>query len=249
LYSFLKANKDSFKNNDEETNRLPDLVTKHNILIDMIIKQVDPNGLKVYGNIQFNIMLFTLKTSSSDVVELSKVNKLSIVNIDQCVNKLKDYYKINDMLVVKTEQKNEQKSGQDNNISINYFNILTRQPLDKAICQGLSLKIPVVLGSKDREDYLNFMNKGVDIYNSRHPAFRTRCYSFTDPNTDYDTTLDYRIKNYLRNRTECFQTGCSYSGMSLDGYVDCQCDNSFETTSQAEQHLFSCTAYVRVMLY
>jgi hypothetical protein len=214
----------------------------------MIIKQIATASTRLFGNVNFNTMIMLSSQVYLDqALNLAKANGLSIPDISGCITILKESYKLDDIMIVKSEDKTIDNRS-DKSITVSYFNLSTRQPLDKTKCQGMKLQLPVNLSPKDREDYLKFQNIGIDIYNSGHPAFRTKCFTFTDPSTDFDTTLDYRIKNYMRNRTECVNTGCSYSGMSLDGYVDCQCETGMQMKGFEidRSDILTCAGSVRV---
>jgi hypothetical protein len=232
------------------------IIQEHHELLNNIIKKIDPTKIKIFGSTQFNTQIILSNLNSiNEASDIAKSHNLTIIEYDTCVQKLKDFHKINDdIMIVKSEEKVYIDSGLINNLNVSYYNQFTRAKLNNTICDISmgKISIPINMPALEKEKYERYNSIGIDIYNPNQPAFRTKCYAFTDPDTGYDTTLSYRLSNLLKNRTECTDNGCVYAGFTTkDGSVSCDCGKIIEPLSFIDERssLLTCTGQVRVYKY
>jgi hypothetical protein len=235
------------------------LVNDTHKLFSRIIQTIDPNVTKIFGNTQFSAqVLLSNNISQSEANDVSKIHNLTAITLDSdCITQLKNVYKIDgDIIIIKTENKiiKDDKSIQSE-IDIEYYNPTTKEQLDKSKCKSNSnmIKIPLSLSTKDKELFGKLRQQGIDVFNSHQPAFRTNCAPLTDPITQYDTTLSYRINNYQQNRTDCLDLGCVYDSFSLEGYISCNCSNTnttnniYQNDEPSSTSILGCTNQISVI--
>jgi hypothetical protein len=234
LFSLIKIQEKGYKTrlldilSTDQTLSYDDIVSRHETLLGLIIKTIDPTKRKIFGNTQFNAQLVLSDiTKQEESYGITKFHNLTVVKFTDCVDKLKVDYNLNDILVVKTEEKYITGNKIQNNVTVSYYNLYTRDLLDGSKCNKKvnTLDIPVLITPEEKKKYIALKEKGIDIYNPHDPAFRTRCASIIDPETDYDTTLTFRLDNFFRNATECEDNGCVYKSLDPDGYINCSCDS------------------------
>jgi hypothetical protein len=274
LYSLLKIKQSSFKlrylervtsvvnfkENDtkqtDESITYTALIDKHYQLLSLIIKTVDTGIQNIFGNNLFNTQLATSGPNlRDDFITNAKAQNLTIISYTDCVHTLLSHYNNeNDILVVKSEAKLLTEGNTlKNDIKVQYYGARSRKLLDSSQCEKekRSIQIPVNLPAEERTKYNRFKGLGIDVYNSDDHAFTTRCYTFTDPDTQYDTTLNSRITNYFKNRTECLENDCTYKGMTLEWYVNCDCGDDLETTPvdpyYKSSNILNCIQHVSVV--
>jgi hypothetical protein len=211
-------------------------VTTHDHLVDKIIKNVNPNITKIFGNTEFNTQVtLSNKISLQESKNISNYHNISTIKED-CIDKLKSEYNIDsDILIVKSEDKIYKNNSFIYVINTNYYNPITKQKLDKTKCTEIrhEVKISMPFSIKEKEIITQLKNQGIDVFNKSDPAFKTSCISYIDPQTDYDTTLNYRINKFLSNTTDCSNNGCSYSSYNTDGFINCDCyDGTSEQRSR-----------------
>jgi hypothetical protein len=200
---------------------------------------------KIYGNTQFNTqVILSNKLSRGEAAVLAKNHNITIFSDEDCVDKLKEHYQIvEDIMIVKTEEKILDISNQVNNrVTLLYYNLNTRGALDKNICKSTStsMKMPITLSPEESAAYQKYKKMGIDIFNATQ-FNRISCYTYSNDDSGVSLT------NLINNRTECSQSGCTHSGLSDDGLLNCNCDEESQTNStDAEFGLLSCVGEVGV---
>jgi Rieske Fe-S protein len=201
-------------------------VTTHDHLVDKIIKNVNPNITKIFGNTEFNTQVtLSNKISLQESKNISNYHNISTIQED-CIDKLKSEYNIySDILIVKSQDKIYKNNSFIYVINTNYYNPITKQKLDNTKCNQIryEVKIPIPFSTKEKEIITQLKDQGIDVFNKSDLAFKTSCVSYIDPQTDYDTTLNYRINKFLSNTTDCSNNGCSYNHYNTDGFINCDC--------------------------
>jgi hypothetical protein len=236
---------------------IEELTSNHNKLLKKIIHNSDLTGLKIFGNIHYNTQITSsTKDAIAEATAIAKHHNITATGFDTCITELKKKYKLNDddITIIKSEGKVESKGNTvKNSIDVSYYNSNTKEILDKSSCKTdkSTIQIPVVMTDDEKRTYEKFKIQGLDLYDPTQQAFRSKCFSFSDPN-EVDTTLDYRISNYLVNRTECFDNGCVYLNITGDGFINCDCSGSAvdntasDTFPDGDSNLLACAGYVQV---
>jgi len=83
--------------------------------------------------------------------------------------------------------------------------------------------------------YKRLSSSGVDMFDPNSEAFRSRCYILKDPETNKDTTANYRINKYFGNKTAECADNCKYEGLDEYGYVLCNCTGLPKGEQKANQ--------------
>jgi hypothetical protein len=226
------------------------------MVIDRLIQIIDPVVDPIAGNTDYNIQVsLTNDDSQKNATVIAKHHNISQVNYDNdCVKSLKDEYKIkDDIMVVKTEKKVKVNGTATTKINIDYYNQKTREKLNKTKCKKAKpdIKIKVAVTTMEKAKATKFRTQGIDVFNPNDPAFRTNCFSFVDPNTEFDTTLNYRINNYFINKADCLANGCNYKNLGDDDYMTCDCNNggtSFNATAPSGSNILACSGQINVIL-
>jgi hypothetical protein len=239
-----------------------DIATNNNKLIDKIIKTVDPGKTKIFGNTDFNTQIMLSNSGAlKEAEDISKYHNVTIINSTDCVDKLKIFYNINkDLLIVKTEDSRFNTNNlMATEINIDFYNLNTRELLNKTLCNTdkKEIKLPIQLTAVEASKYNKLKESGIDMFSSANIAFRTNCFSYVDPDIEYDTTLNYRVDTYLKYRTDCVKQGCTYKEISSDGYIICTCNDeggnslnvteSTDTNDDYKNNLLECSGKIQVL--
>jgi hypothetical protein len=158
---------------------------------------------------------------------------LAVVDLTECIKLLKEHYNITtDLIIVKTDKDptvstvSQTTSTTSKAVSVNIYDPTTRKKLDMSICNDVDIKTPMTDKSQ-LQQYQDMKDRNIDIFDPNDPAFTDRCFQYVDNTTGMDTTLNWRIKNYLQNNTiSCSSragTNCTYRGIDDNGYVICKC--------------------------
>jgi hypothetical protein len=249
----------SLSHSMEIVNENANLVRLNKQLTTKIISTVNLNTTKIFGNTEFNTQIMLSNSKAlSEAADIAKNHNLTIVQYDSCIDQLKKQYKIKgDILIVKTEQKVFQDTTFENIVDIEYYNPDTRERLEKGICTTVktAIQVPVKLSKTERESYDKLIAQGVDMLNPKDRAFVSKCVTLIDPATDYDTTMSFRINNYLKPRSECILNGCGYKNFTTEGYINCDCtkppsDNDAKSNylDIIDSNLLTCTPDITVKI-
>jgi hypothetical protein len=88
----------------------------------------------------------------------------------------------------------------------------------------MNITLPVYgLSVEAMSKYQTYYNSGIEIYDPTSNAFVDRCFSFIDPITGYDTTLNFRIQNYFNGLAASCGGRCKYAYISTDYRMLCSC--------------------------
>jgi hypothetical protein len=173
---------------------------------------------------------------------------LTIIESDECIEKLQKAYNITaDLIIAKTEEKN----GTTAKINIEYYNPVSRELLDKSYCteQVISIKVPIVLTTSEQQRYNRLKKDGIDSFNPNDEAFNSNCLSYIDSETGYDTTLGYRMRSYFTNRPECLANNCEYKGMEKDNsYINCECRGGWKVSEGFSNNILTCSTKIKVSI-
>ena len=167
---------------------------------------------------------YELKIAPMGVKEEGKTS----IDFLSCENKLREHYVLNqsDILTVfQTEMKTTNKNSLTNNVQYIVYNGKTQ--LDLSFCSGEQILINYTLKNDsyfNKTMYTNFLEKGIDIFNSSDLFFYDICYSYSDGGSDM--ILSDRISEIYQNYSLC-DRGCYYNGINVGNStnltVSCSC--------------------------
>jgi hypothetical protein len=200
-------------------------------IYNITAKHIDLNNNKIFGNEYiYSQILYSNRDAQKEATKIAQQNNVAVIDFDnECIDAIKSSNNIvKDILVLKTEENFMQSDFTiRTSIKVDYLNPGNFKRLNSDVCKNnkqTKIKLPLSLSDMDAKLYRKFQADGIDIFNPLEPAFRTRCFSYVDYDIDYDTTLNYRRKNYFQNRTDCQENGCVYESYSTDGYITCKCN-------------------------
>jgi hypothetical protein len=187
----------------------------------------------VVGNIYLSSQIIKANNSTMDEwLSDSLTNGLSIVNVSQCITKIKSYYNIsnNDNLtVIKTDtdaslgvENDDDTPAGSKEVQINIY--YDNKKLNISVCDqsDINIKIPIDNSTMfNITKYNLFKEQGIDIFDPNDPYFTSRCNSYSSDG--YDTTVNMRLKNLYTNISISCSDGCRYDGIDEYNYVKCDC--------------------------
>ena len=159
--------------------------------------------------------------------KMSANDRLTIIDLGNCEQKLKNYYHINEpLLIVQAEQYTDK--AYEKNVKYEVYNPITYANLELSHCENtqISMYIPVNLTEEAENFYKQLIDQGYDPFNINDKFYREICTPYTSENGT-DVLLDDReefIYNSIVNETLCPEN-CEYSAYMLDKkYLKCDCD-------------------------
>lgn len=213
----LGTNKGYFNSNDD--------LSKIKVLVKSYIEEFNykNNHISLYTNDVFKILIY--KNSEC----FTKLNLyIPSVDFNDCYDKVKSYYSINEDLVIVIVEK----LGQNNPYTLySFYHPISSQKLDaEKICQNISITVKENLYSLLDETSPNYNNlisltdQKINIFDLSDSFYTDLCYDYESP-YDKDVPLADRIKVFYPNVTLC-DSGCTNKGINLDDMTSI-CDCSF----------------------
>ena len=195
-----------------------------NVADNSILRYTSKDAI-INGN-NFSIQIFRLN-EIEEVNEISKMYKLSTIDINDCANYLKKYYEIpenQDLIIIKIDKN-------ITNCSVNsveyYIYDFDGNLLDSSLCSDYPISVSKSIINEELINFelaKNFIEEGIDIYDASNPFFNEICYLFSSINNT-DITLSDRRKYIYQNVSFC-EIGCEYKGIDYDtSTVNCKCDS------------------------
>jgi hypothetical protein len=178
------------------------------------------------------------RSNNLDVYRSNSVeNGLAVVNIEECLKKLRAYYNLDDsetLNIAKTDTTSELDDYASNigtkKVSLSIYTVHDNKELNISICNDNSIKIKIPLNnvtSVITANYSKYMNESIDIYNPNDEMFISKCYKYTMNGSD--TTVNYRRSNIFANKTISCNSECKYIGIDTNGYIECDCNGILNT--------------------
>lgn len=197
---------------------------------------ITDNSSLLMQNDMFSIQVATDDESAqSDMNEKALQDRLSIVNLTNCINTIKSIYNISNdtsLIVTKIDYDSslnidiQNKTLVSNSVRYALLNSVTKQKYNISLCSNtnITIKVPIKNTEALNLDLYHNLSYTLDIFNPNSTGFNTRCFYLQDNNTNYDTTVDFRRQNYYQNLTSnCYGSVCNYTQIDENNYVDCQC--------------------------
>jgi hypothetical protein len=160
-------------------------------------------------------------------------NHLSIIDLDKCIEKLKQYYNTtDDFIISKTQYSSLLKINTNETVSdstsLKIYNIHTRNEINMSLCNNTNItyKFPLSENIKNGMNLTAFKilnDSGIDVFNPNSSSFTSVCSTHIDDTTEYDTTINYRRQNYFQNKSIQCSGNCQYEGIDENYYVNCNC--------------------------
>jgi hypothetical protein len=163
------------------------------------------NHATLYDNDFYNILVYK---NPSIINDLSL--KMSKVDFQDCYDKVKAFYHIEEDLVITVVDK---KNTNNPSSSYSFFHPKSGIKLDaKTICKDDNIKIHENMlefldeNNKYYEGQIHLLNQGINLFDMNDPFYNDICFDFDNP-LKKDIPLKFRIKYFFPNATLC-DNGC-----------------------------------------
>ena len=208
------------------------------ILINYPLNELnDDVGLIIEGKGDF---MFQITNTEKEKLILNGKNKskneLSIIELDECENILKDYYHIDRnkyLIIIKYEKITN--ISLDRLIQYEVYEPLNKTKLNLSICDNKPINIytPLKLSEELNNLYHELKMKGYDLFNINSSFYQDICTPFKSPNGT-DVLLSDRINYYYNNNETICQSNCQFSDYLFEEkLLKCKCDfNNSETKTK-----------------
>ena len=141
---------------------------------------------------------------------------------EECIDILKDYYKINDFTF---EVINYIRDNQPNQIQYFIFNTKTGDNLDLSLCNKTTNEVLIQISSLKKVDnkiVKKLSTEGINVFDLKSDFFTDICYQYSSEEGN-DITLEDRVANYFQNMTLC-DDNCKFNNINLDSLTaNCSC--------------------------
>lgn len=223
---------------------------KPKICLEELTKKVKEEFSQMYSKNKGQIFYYeditlqiynTTQKGKEEAYNKSFQDKLSKINIDECEQKLREFYNISlaiPLIIVKLDI--DLKNSTTNQVEYSIYS-QEGEKIDLSPCNETPVEIfyPIVENENLNLNLAkNLSEKNIDIYNSSHPFFNDICFTFKSQyNTD--VTLQDRQKEYFVNTSFCDE-GCCYNGINLsNSYAGCKCKIKKEISFEKVFKVFS----------
>jgi hypothetical protein len=127
--------------------------------------------------------------------EFENNQDISIIDLGQCENKLKEYYGLNESdSLIYLKQENKSAKSTEKNFQYEVFEPYNFTRLNLSICEGdtINLYIKIDLSEETKEIYESMKSMGYNMFNIKDPFYQDICIPYTYKN-NIDILLSDRI--------------------------------------------------------
>ena len=218
----------------------------YNYMLQILSKYEPEEEKSIYFKTESN-MTFEITTTAKEKNELngnSIKDNLTIIDIDECENILRDFYDINEnisLIFLKSENLNSIPS--EKNVQYEIYEALNKTKLNLSLCEGtnINLYFPIELNSQTQKLYDDLNKQGYDIFNMQDKFYQDICTPYKSENGT-DILLSDRINDifYKNNNLTSCQENCDYSGYSSETkLLKCECNVNTEPIDYKNQKKFT----------
>ena len=180
-----------------------------------------------------NSISYEITTSDIDIEQRNNYN-ISYIDFGECENILKNYYKIDNLLIFKYDVYINKSFP----LKVEYkvYHPKTKEQLDLSICNDNKILIsaPLLLERKTADLYSDFSEKGIDIFDKNDSFYQDVCKTFTT-NVSTDIILSDRKKEYYQVNQFFCDDGCEYKNYDIKNkIVKCNCGIKYHITDKIE---------------
>ena len=184
----------------------------------------------------------TLNEENTKIGILSNIYNLSIIDLGECGEKLKEVNHINKdipLIIYKLERLDSIASQK--NIQYEIYNPETKERLDLSICinKKIHIYIPISLSEETLELHKDLLNYGYDLFNPNDSFYQDICTEYTSPNGT-DVILSDRRLYYFNNTETACQEDCEYVGYLEEvQQLKCECNVTQEEIEPEKDYKFN----------
>jgi flagellin-like hook-associated protein FlgL len=190
---------------------------------------------------------FTVQIFNSDNYknneEYAKKNKLTIVDITPCLEKIKKFLNVTDTTSIPIEKVDWDPSlttttGKGlGDVTYNYYNPNTGEKLNSTeICSNVTqeVKIPINTSEVNMTLYGNYKSRNVNVYDGTSDFYHSRCMVYQNDG-GFDVPLTQRAQEIFPNISLLCSSGCSFDHIDTDGYMVCACKPSNQSRADVQE--------------
>ena len=191
-------------------------------LTEMYMKNFDYTSkhISIYKFNNYTISIYKdTETISNFSLEIPKLN------FDNCLNKIKEKYGINDNLIIVLESEKIDKE----NDKIISFSVYDPRNGEKIIFNDICINESIIVEENLEErisnldSFIYLVNQGIDLLNPNSDFFTDLCFHFKSPIDGKDLPLNERFKLFFPNVFLC-EKGCTAKGINATTYTSiCEC--------------------------
>ena len=232
INSDIKEDNDNSEN-IHEINSVANNAQLYQEIINNYLQKNSPNEEKdvlVEGKDNYFYHITNTKDQKKSIKGINNSSKpISIVDLGQCENILKEHYHIdlNDSLIIVKFEKITNIST-ERTLQYEVYEPYNKTKLNLSICDNttIDIYIPLVLSEELQNLYYQLKEKGYDLFDINGQFYQDICTPFTTPNGT-DILLSDRISYYFHNNETLCQSNCQFSDYSIESqYLKCSCDTS-----------------------
>ena len=202
----------------------------YNILTGQILSEYMNEKIQIFGggnNVKYHI------TTGKNELELLKSEEipenytLSIVDLGECENKLKQEYNLKEddtLIILKQETSSDNSSDKD--VQFEVFEPNNKTRLNKSICSSDIINIYVKLKLSPELEALNeeLQKLGYNMFDINDRFYTDICTPFKSSHKT-DIILSDKIEDIYNNLYAQCQSNCEFSGYVLGSqYINCTCN-------------------------
>ena len=231
-------NKYNITDNIDEVNNI---ITYEKIINDLIPNYDPETTFEIISEGDENVV-FQITTSKNQLQALYNNslnnNNLSIIDISQCENKLKQAYNLNandNLILLKKEKKSNKPSEKD--IQFEIYEPYNKTKLNISLCEDINANIYIKAELSEEINYAfeKLKELGYDMFNINDPFYQDICTTFKSQG-ETDIILSDRV-NYIYNNDDIkCQNNCKLSKFSEEtNYLNCTCSVNEEINNMNQK--------------
>ena len=211
------------KDNNDKTN---DEIYK------MIKNEIIPNYSTEEGEIitiDGDGITFQVTTDKNEIDtfngEIENKNNLSMIDLDDCAELLKQEYDIENSTLILLKSENKEKIASERNVQFEVYHPVNKSKLDLSICKNsdINLYIPTKLSEETKKLRKDLKINNYDLFNLNDPFYNDICAKYTTMDKT-DILLEDRKNYYFHNNDTICQSNCEFSNYSIENeYLECSC--------------------------
>ena len=201
-----------------------------------LITELDANKKT---NIVINGNNVVYQVISSELMDENINKNISIIELGECEEKLKNELGIDYILILKMDIF----LSTSTNIILKYevYNPYTLEKIDLSICNDMTINtyLPYSIPVEDLDLYIKLQELGYNLYNPNDSFYNDLCTPYTTSN-ETDILLSDRRLDYYKNISFC-EEGCTYKIYDyINRKVQCECKIKNDIDNNIDNIKFYC---------
>jgi hypothetical protein len=198
------------------------------------------NSTIVVGSTYLSALLAEANTTDVDKSAFSL--GIAYADITNCLVRVRQFYKIPEAVKLTVSymtidsslnlQNIEKGNAIAPSVKVTVYRSDNNTHIDTSVCSTSNVKVKTPLKAKsgvNMNRYRTLKDSGIDGLDPNHPAFNDICFTYSDKQSNVDTTINSRRKYYFQGvSVQCSIEGgeCNYNEISNNEYIDCNCINA-----------------------